>query len=160
MSDEKTGIVQGFKEFVMRGNVMDLAVAVVVGAAFTAVIKAFNDEIIAPVLASVGGADTAGFGFCLRSGDEPCTQDSPTFVDFGAVFAILVSFLITMAVVYFVFVLPMNRVRHIAGMTPEEAETPADVLLLTEIRDLLADQRSAQGGVVNDTSAAPGEPLS
>ena len=56
MAEEKTGILQGFKEFVMRGNVIDLAVAVVVGAAFTAVVKAFNDYIIAPVLASVGGA--------------------------------------------------------------------------------------------------------
>ncbi len=146
MADEKAGILHGFKEFVMRGNVIDLAVAVVVGAAFTAVIKAFNDFIIAPVLASVGGADTAGFGFCLRSGDAPCTSESATFVDFGAVFAVIVSFLITMAVVYFVFVLPINKARHLAGMTPEEAETPADVLLLTEIRDLLADQRAGGTG--------------
>ncbi len=145
MSDEKSGMLQGFKEFVMRGNVMDLAVAVVVGAAFTAVVKAFNDYIIAPVLASVGGADTAGFGFCLRSGDAPCTSESPTFIDFGAVFAVLVSFVITMAVVYFVFVLPMNKARNLAGMTPKEAETPPDVLLLTEIRDLLNEQRPTQG---------------
>jgi len=151
MAEEKTGMLQGFKEFVMRGNVMDLAVAVVVGAAFTAVVKAFNDNIIAPVLAAVGGADTAGFGFCVRAGDAPCTSESPTFIDVGAVFAVFVSFLITMAVVYFVFVLPMNRARHLAGMTSEEAETPPEVLLLTEIRDLLTEQRSVQTG----TTPAP-----
>ncbi len=146
MAEEKTGIVQGFKEFVMRGNVLDLAVAVVVGAAFTAVIKAFTDFIIAPVLASVGGADTAGFGFCLRSGDAPCTSESPTFVDFGAVFAVLVSFLITMLVVYFVFVLPVNKARSRSIKQVPVAEIPPDVLLLTEIRDLLMTQGSAYPG--------------
>ena len=65
MAEEKTGILHGFKEFVMRGNVIDLAVAVVVGAAFTAVVKSFNDEIIQPVLAAVGAGDTGGWGFCV-----------------------------------------------------------------------------------------------
>lgn len=153
MADEKSGVLQGFKEFVMRGNVIDLAVAVVVGAAFTAVVKAFNDFIIAPVLASVGGADTAGFGFCLRSGDAPCTSESATFVDFGAVFAVIVSFVITLAVVYFVFVLPMNKARNLSRMTNKEAETPADILLLTEIRDLLAEQGAAQGGAEGGSAA-------
>lgn len=157
MAEEKSGIVQGFKEFVMRGNVMDLAVAVVVGAAFTAVIKAFNDEIIAPVLATVGGADTAGFGFCLRSGDAPCTSESATFVDFGAVFAVIVSFLITMAVVYFVFVLPMNRARHLAGMTNKEAETPPEVVLLTEIRDLLVNQGPRQESATGNPTGPLGD---
>jgi len=148
MSEEKTGMLQGFKEFVMRGNVMDLAVAVVVGAAFTAVIAAFTEFVINPVLAAVGGVDTGGFGFCVRAGDQPCTADSATFIDFGAVFAVLVSFLITMAVVYFVFVLPMNRLRSRGEEEQEEAEDEVapDVALLTEIRDLLAAQQAGTAG--------------
>ena len=148
MSEEKTGMLQGFKEFVMRGNVMDLAVAVVVGAAFTAVIAAFTEFVINPVLAAVGGVDTGGFGFCVRAGDQPCTADSATFIDFGAVFAVLVSFLITMAVVYFVFVLPMNRLRSRGEeeQEEEEEEVAPDVALLTEIRDLLAAQQAGTAG--------------
>ncbi len=146
MAQEKTGIIQGFKDFVMRGNVVDLAVAVVVGAAFTAVVKSFTDEIINPVLAAVGGADVGGFGFCLsQSGD--CTSASPTFVDIGAVIGVIISFLITLAVVYFVFVLPINKARDLARITPKAEETPDDVLLLMEIRDLLAAQAPATGRV-------------
>jgi large conductance mechanosensitive channel len=144
MAAEKTGILHGFKEFVMRGNVIDLAVAVVVGAAFTAVVKAFTDEIINPVLAAVGAGDTGGWGFCV-GGTDPCTADSATFVDIGAVIGVLISFLITMAVVYFIFVLPMNKARELARITPEAAATPPDVLLLTEIRDLLADGAGRPG---------------
>ena len=141
MAEEKTGILNGFKEFVLRGNVIDLAVAVVVGAAFTAVVKSFNDEIITPVLATVGAGDTGGWGFCV-GGADPCTADSATFIDIGAVIGVLITFLITMAVVYFIFVLPMNRAREMARITPKVAETPADVLLLTEIRDLLSEGTS------------------
>jgi len=141
MAEEKTGMLSGFKEFVMRGNVIDLAVAVVVGAAFTAVVKSFNDEIITPVLAAVGAGDTGGWGFCV-GGADPCTADSTTFIDIGAVIGVLITFVITMAVVYFIFVLPMNRAREMARITPKEAETPADVLLLTEIRDLLSEGTS------------------
>ena len=147
MAEEKTGLIQGFKEFVMRGNVIDLAVAVVVGAAFTAVVKSFTDEIINPVIAAFGGLDTGGFGFCLNSGDAGCTADNPTFVDFGAVFSVLISFLITMLVVYFIFVLPMNKARSMAiKEAPKVDETPADVLLLPQIRDLLARQEDGSTG--------------
>jgi large conductance mechanosensitive channel len=141
MAEEKTGMLNGFKEFVMRGNVIDLAVAVVVGAAFTAVVKSFNDEIISPVLASIGAGDTGGWGFCA-GGADPCTADSATFIDIGAVIGVLITFVITMAVVYFIFVLPMNKARTMARITPKAEETPADVLLLTEIRDLLAQDTS------------------
>ena len=157
MSEEKTGMLQGFKEFVMRGNVMDLAVAVVVGAAFTAVIAAFTEYVINPVLAAVGGADTGGFGFCVRAGTEPCTAESATFIDFGAVFAVLVSFLITMAVVYFVFVLPMNRLRARREGEQEEVEEEVapDLAMLTEIRDLLAAQQGGAAG--NRPGATPAD---
>ena len=154
MAEGKSGLIQGFKEFVMRGNVVDLAVAVVVGAAFTAVVKSFSDEIINPIIAAFGGLDTGGFGFCVRAGDAGCTVDNPTFIDLGTVFSVLVSFLITMLVVYFVFVLPMNKARERAAAKAEPApdETPADVLLLTEIRDLLAEQRGSDAARLDRTT--------
>lgn len=143
MADEKTGLIKGFREFVMRGNVIDLAVAVVVGAAFGAVVTSFSDEIIAPVLAALGGTDTGGWGFCVN-GADPCTADTATFLDFGAVLGAIISFLITMAIVYFVFVAPMNKARSMMATPEEEAAEAeaAEVALLTEIRDLLAEGRT------------------
>jgi large conductance mechanosensitive channel len=135
------GALRGFREFVMRGNVIDLAVAVVIGGTFAAVVKAFTDEIVNPVLAAFGGAKVGGFGFCVDAASD-CTSQSATFLDFGAVITALISFLITMAVVYFFFVLPMNKARELARIVPKSAETPDEVLLLREIRDLLA--REAQ----------------
>jgi large conductance mechanosensitive channel len=126
-----------FRDFVMRGNVIDLAVAVVIGAAFGALVKSFTEEIINPVIAAFGADDIGGFGFCV-GGADPCTAESATFVNFGAVLTAVITFLITMAVVYFIFVVPMNKARAMAKITPKAEETPADVVLLREIRDLLA----------------------
>ncbi len=123
--------------FVLRGNVVDLAVAVVIAGAFGLVITAFTDGVVAPLLAAVGSADTPGLGFFLRA------QDAATFVDLGAVVSAIVNFLIVAAVVYFVIVLPMNRLlaRRRAGQVEEVEATPEDVALLQEIRDLLAERR-------------------
>ena len=135
---EKTGIVQGFKEFVMRGNVIDLAVAVVVGAAFAAVVKAFSDDIINPIIAALGGGNIHGLAFQLVSGNDK------SIVDFGAVITAAITFLITMLVVYFVFVLPMNKARELTTRPgEEESAVPEDIALLTEIRDLLATQKAS-----------------
>lgn len=148
-------MLQGFRDFVMRGNVIDLAVAVVVGAAFTAVIAAFTENIINPVLAAFGGADAGGFGFCVRSAGEPCTADSATFIDIGAVVSVIVAFVITMAVVYFVFVLPVNKFRERGDAEQPGALVADDVALLTEIRDLLAaGQPESAPGADN-----PGRPV-
>jgi large conductance mechanosensitive channel len=144
MAEEKSGILQGFKDFVMRGNVIDLAVAVVIGAAFGALVKAFTDEIINPVIAAFGADDLGGLGFCV-GGADPCTAQSATFMDFGAVLTAIITFLITMAVVYFAFVVPMNKARELARITPKAEETPDDVLLLREIRDLLAERGTGGG---------------
>lgn len=129
-------VLKGFKDFLTRGNVVDLAVAVVIGGAFTALVTVFGSAIINPIIAVVGGEDAQGVGFQLVSGNEA------TFVDLGAVLTATISFLITAAVVYFVFVVPMNsyqqRRNEKLGVEPEPEEVPADVALLVEIRDLLA----------------------
>lgn len=121
----------------MRGNVIELAVGVVIGAAFTAVVTAFSDAIISPLLAALGGVDYSGLGFYVRPGNEN------TFVDFGAVITAIINFLLIAAVIYFLLVAPMNKLdelqKHRKGLDPEEP-APTDTELLTEIRDLLAAQ--------------------
>ena len=129
-------MLQGFKEFIMRGNVIDLAVAVVIGGAFTAIVTAFSDNLINPLIAALGGADVSGLGFHIISGNDA------TFLDFGAVITAAINFLLIAAVVYFVIVAPMNKLNEIAaakrGVKQDEEEPqPTDVELLTEIRDLL-----------------------
>ncbi|AJK68310.1 large conductance mechanosensitive channel protein MscL [Corynebacterium marinum] len=134
-------MLQGFKEFIMRGNVIDLAVAVVIGGAFTAIVTAFSDNLINPLIAALGGSDVSGLGFHVIS-DNPAT-----FLDFGAVITAAINFLLIAAVVYFVIVAPMNKLNEIAarkrGIPQDEEEpVPADVELLTEIRDLLSTRQA------------------
>jgi large conductance mechanosensitive channel len=145
MAEKEPIMLKGFRDFVMRGNVIDLAVAVVIGAAFGALVKSFTEEIINPVIAAFGADDIGGFGFCV-GGADPCTADSATFVNFGAVLTAVITFLITMAVVYFIFVVPMNKARAMAKITPKAEETPDDVVLLREIRDLLAVRGGSDEG--------------
>lgn len=130
-------MLQGFKDFIMRGNVIDLAVGVVIGAAFTAVVTAFSDSIINPLLAALGGVDYSGLGFFVREGNEA------TFVDFGALITAIINFLLIAAVIYFLLVMPMNKLdeaqKHRKGVDPEEP-APTETELLAEIRDLLSNQ--------------------
>ena len=133
-------MLKGFKEFIMRGNVVDLAVAVVIGAAFAAIVDTVVSSIITPLLNATGGVDSEGLGFHIVSGQ------SDTFVDLSAIINAIVVFLITAAVVYLIFVVPMNRLqqRRARGQEPEPEAPAEDVLLLQEIRDLL---RARQGNL-------------
>jgi large conductance mechanosensitive channel len=133
-------VLKGFKDFILRGNVLDLAVAVVIGGAFTALVAVFGESLINPVIAAFGGEDAIGLGFTIVEGNDA------TFVNIGAIITGAIIFVITAAVVYFVFVAPMNafqeRRKARLGVDDEQAEVPADVALLTEIRDLLQQQRT------------------
>ena len=131
-------MVHGFKSFVLRGNVIELATAVVVGAAFSALVSAIADGLINPVVAAMGGAQVDGLAFHLVQGNDA------SVVDPGLVITAAVQFLITAAVVYFVFVLPMNRHAEHRRRDDKEAEptVPEDIALLTEIRDLLRSSRT------------------
>ena len=130
-------MLKGFKDFLMRGNVIDLAVAVIIGTAFTAIVKAIADYFINPLIAAIGGANVNGLGFRLV-GSNP-----KTLIDFGAIITAAINFIIIAGVVYFVIVLPMQRIqaRRKRGEEPGPAE-PTDVELLAEIRDLLREQQS------------------
>ncbi|MFV0427123.1 MAG: large conductance mechanosensitive channel protein MscL [Beutenbergiaceae bacterium] len=136
-------MIKGFKEFILRGNVIELAIAVVIGSAFAAVVDTFVSAIVQPILAVFGSVDAAGLGIDLRAGDTVDGVD-PTFLDLGVILNALIVFLITALVVYFVFVLPMNayteRMKKLKGVTDDEPE-PTEAELLTEIRDLLKKQR-------------------
>ena len=132
-------MIKGFKDFLLRGNVIDLAVAVVIGSAFAALVGAFTDNIIRPVLAALGSREYGrGLGFPIRGGE---LKDA-TFIDLGAVITAAITFLITAAVVYFVFVAPVNRLMELRrrGIEPEAKSTPEDIALLQEIRDLLRER--------------------
>lgn len=132
-------MLKGFKEFALRGNVIDLAVAVVVGAAFSAVVGAFSDALIQPIV-----------GIFLGGGvDVGTITIRDQVINLTIMINAIITFLITVTVIYFVFVMPMNKLRSITK-TPEETveeQLSEEVALLTEIRDLLETQRS--GGTAN-----------
>ncbi len=135
-------MLKGFRDFVMRGNVVDLAVAVVIGAAFTALVNAFAKGLIEPFVRIIFGGSTENLGGTLTINGQ--------ILDFAAVVNAAITFLITAAVVYFVFVLPMNKYRERlakgAGETVQELEAQ-ELVVLREIRDLLASgQRGAERG--------------
>jgi large conductance mechanosensitive channel len=126
-------MVKGFRAFLMRGNVVDLAVAVVVGAAFGAVVAAFSVDIIG----AIGGTpDFGNAGFTVN--------DSK--IVYGSTINALINFAIVAAVIYFIVVVPMTTLA--TRFKDADAATPAptdEAVLLTEIRDLLAAERSWPG---------------
>ena len=136
-------MLNGFKEFIARGNVIDLAVAVVIGAAFTAVVNAIVEYLINPLLGLLFNAESLNESMILTIGSAQFR--------FGAVLGALITFLAVALVVYLVFVLPMNTYRErqaakVAAGEPTD-EPPSEAELLTQLRDLLADQaRPAAGG--------------
>jgi large conductance mechanosensitive channel len=129
-------MLKGFREFLMRGNVLDLAIAVVIGTAFATVVKTVVDNLVAPLIASIGGTNVNGLAFHIVDGNDK------SLVDIGAIINALIVFVLTAAVVYFVLVLPMKKIqeRRARGAdTVEEEPEPltTDQQLLLEIRDAL-----------------------
>jgi large conductance mechanosensitive channel len=129
-------MIKEFREFVLRGNVVDLAIAVVIGAAFTAVVNALVRDLITPLIAAIGGQpDFSRLKFTINGSQ---------FL-YGDFINAVLSFLIVAAVIFFLIVKPMNMLlarRKEAAVTPEPEAPAEDVRLLTEIRDLLGSQSS------------------
>lgn len=128
-------MIKGFKEFIMQGDVIGLAVAFVIAGAFTAMVNTFVGKLINPILAAVGGASAPSLGVTLRSGN------AATRIDFGGMITAIIIFLITALVVYLLFVVPKRkydeyRVRQ--GHGPEAEPAEESIVLLREIRDSLA----------------------
>ena len=127
-------MIKGFKDFLLRGNVVDLAVAVVIGIAFGAVIKAFSSGIIGGILGAIGGSPNFdGAGFTVNK----------SLINIGGVVTELINFTIVAAAVYFLVVVPVNKLneRRKRGEEPALEAPSEDIVLLQEIRDLLR-QRS------------------
>ncbi|MER6139207.1 large conductance mechanosensitive channel protein MscL [Streptomyces sparsogenes] len=155
MSEEKKSVVEGFKAFLMRGNVIDLAVAVVVGAAFTGVVNSIVKGLINPVVGAFGTKDLEKYRSCLEA---PCETNAAGEVTkgipilWGTVLSAVLTFLITAAVVYFLMVLPMSRylARKAAKERKEEEKQAeaesAEIVLLREIRDELVALRGSGSG--------------
>jgi large conductance mechanosensitive channel len=130
-------MLKGFKDFVLRGNVVELAVAVVIGTAFTAVVNAFASSFLTPLIALVGGGGE--LGGIWEVNDQKFT--------WGAFVSQVITFVLTAAVVYFLIILPMKMImeRRQRGEEPGPAE-PTEVALLIEIRDLLRTQQGLEPG--------------
>jgi large conductance mechanosensitive channel len=128
-------MLKEFREFILRGNVIDLAIAVVIGAAFTAVVTATVSSFITPLIAALGGQpDFSDLKFTINGSE----------FTYGVWINAVISFLIIAAVIFFLVVKPMNAFlarRKQEDVTPEPAAPAEDVRLLTEIRDLLAERR-------------------
>ena len=130
-------MLREFRDFVMRGNVVELAVAVIIGAAFGAVVTAFTASFVTPLIALIGGkADFSALKFTISGTEFP----------YGLFLNALFSFLIIAAVVFFLVVRPMNALMARLKRPDEEPEAPsAEVATLLEIRDLLAARGGATG---------------
>ena len=128
-------VIKEFREFILRGNVVDLAVAVVIGAAFGAVVGAFVTDIVTPLIAALGGQPSfRGLKFTVNG----------SVFTYGHFINAVVTFLIVAAVIFFFVVKPLNVLMARRKQEDKEPAAPAeDVRVLTEIRDLLKERGGA-----------------
>ena len=123
-------MMKEFREFLLRGNVVDLAVAVVIGAAFGVVVTSIVEDLLTPLIAAlVGEPDFSQLSFTING----------SVFRYGEFLNAVFSFLTIAAAVFFLVIKPVNTLmaRLKAGEEPEPDALPADVVLLSEIRDLL-----------------------
>jgi large conductance mechanosensitive channel len=136
-------MLKGFKDFIMRGNVVDLAVGIVIGVAFTTVVNQLTESFLEPLIRLVsGGRELSG----------KWTVNDVEF-DWAGFINAVIAFLITAAALYFLVVLPMNKLaeRRRRGEEPPPAAPSEEVKLLTEIRDALVGARvpGQRGGALD-----------
>src|SRR4030095_4629897 len=125
-------LMSEFKQFAMKGNVIDMAVGIIIGAAFGKIVSSFVGDLVMPVIGmAVGGVNFTDLSVSL--GTNPAGE--PVLIKYGAFLQTVFDFLI-IAVAIFMAIRAVNRLRA----PPPAAATPADVALLTEIRDLLKKQ--------------------
>ena len=124
--------LQEFKEFALKGNVMDMAIGVIIGAAFGAIVTAFTDDFINPIIAAIGGAEVHG---------QTEIGNTGSYILWGDFITAVINFLI-MAMCVFLMLKGMNAIMSLGKKKVEEkpAEPPKEEVLLTEIRDLLKEQ--------------------
>ena len=137
-------MLKGFKDFIMRGNVVDLAVGVVIGAAFTGLVTQFTKSFLDPLLKLIGGGEGKVGGQFDLSDNNP--------VMWGAFVTAVITFLMTAAALYFLVIFPMNKLaeRRRRGEEPPPEAPSEEVKLLTEIRDALVAARAPGGQAALD----------
>jgi large conductance mechanosensitive channel len=124
-------VLKGFKEFLARGNIVDLSIAVVIGTAFTALVTNFTKSVVQPLIDGIGAGKDADYGILripIYGGQT---------IDLNVLLSAAINFVLVAAVVYFLVVVPYNRLRK-KGEVEQAQDTELNIL--TEIRDLLADQ--------------------
>lgn len=146
-------MIRGFKDFILRGNVVDLAVGIVIGAAFTAVVTAFTAAFLKPLIQLLSGGEGVKAGaFEVRG----VPFDWASFIN------ACITFLITAAAVYFLVVFPLNKLaeRRARGEEPPPAAPSEEIVLLTQIRDALVAGRAGPGAMsdVNEHERRQQEP--
>jgi large conductance mechanosensitive channel len=139
-------MLKGFKEFLSRGNIVDLAVAVVIGTAFTALVTKFTDSIITPLINRIGVKQQSDVGILKISIGGGQT------IDLNVLLSAAINFILVAAVVYFFVVVPYNRLRKKGEV--EQADD-AQIVLLTEIRDLLAETNGDSSGRHGGSAPTP-----
>jgi large conductance mechanosensitive channel len=137
---------KGFKEFLSRGNIVDLSTAVVIGTAFTALVTKFTESIITPLINRVGvnqHSDVSVLKINIGGGQT---------IDFNVLLSAAISFFLVAFVVYFLVVLPYNTLRKRGEV--EQADD-AQIVLLSEIRDLLAETNGSASGKHGGSTTPP-----
>lgn len=135
-----------FKEFIAKGNVMDLAVGVIIGGAFGLIVKSLTDDIIMPIVGAIfGGFDFSNYFIGLSGGVTANTleaaREQGAVLAYGSFLTVVLNFLI-LAWIIFMMVKAVNRLRRQEEKAPAApAAPPADIALLTDIRDLLAKKK-------------------
>jgi len=141
---EGTAMIKGFREFILRGNVIDLAVAVVIGAAFTGIVNTLVASFINPLIGLFFAADSLNEALALP---VPTLGGGTVTFAFGTIIGAVINFLAVAVVVYFVFVMPMNRLKERAAareqLPPEPEPMPSEAEILIQIRDLLQKQNDS-----------------
>ena len=130
-SEPRSGVLGEFRDFVLRGNVVDLAVAVVVGAAAAAVVRSLVSDLISPLIGAIlGQPNFSAMTFKIGS----------AVFHYGSFIDALLAFITIMAALFFFVIKPMDRLKRLTG--EDEIPPPTEVEVLTEIRDLLRERSS------------------
>src|SRR5690348_4127140 len=139
-------MLKGFKEFLSRGNIVDLSVAVVIGTAFTALVTKFTDSIIQPLINRIGAGGEADYGI-LR-----INIGGGQTIDLNVLLSAAINFILVAAVVYFLVVMPYNRLRK-KGEVEQAQDT--ELAILTEIRNILVETNGQSGKHVSGPGTGP-----
>ena len=145
--------MKGFIDFIRKGNLVALAVAFVMGAAFAALVASFTANFISPLLGLFGTEALSDMVWCIKppEGTEECTVNPDTgvrsgvFIGWGAFLTVLISFLTTAAVLFFFVVRPYEGLEERLKKNKDEDVSPTEVDLLAEIRDALVAKKGDAG---------------